>query len=454
MSWFDVNSLLVLEDHQRQQLKRAVQTNLGIFTGAPGTGKTYTLGAIIRNLLSSEGASSIAVCAPTGKAAVRATQSLLSHDCNITANTIHRTLGVVQTSDPYGRLGWSFIHNSSNPLPYKYIFIDEASWLGNSLGASLFSAIHHGTKVLLIGDHHQLPPVEKGAVLRDLIAAGIPHGDLTEIHRNSGQIVIACKKIREGQWYEPSQEAYFGDPVNNLRHIEQATDVGILSAIESIVSGITQHEDINPLWDVQFMTYQNSKGKLCRNALNLYLQERLNQHGTYVAGQFRTGDKIICLSNGFYEGRMLSADQPSTGKVFVANGEMGELLPLTGTDCDKPGKHFAKFDDKLLYVTAKDLMDSFDLGYAITVHKSQGSSFPVAVMVVDPHPAARMMGSRQMIYTGLSRAEKYCVTIGTKEHINREIAKNAIHYRRTRLAELVHGRIENDDQLKQRLQAV
>jgi hypothetical protein len=185
-----------LTAHQIEQYERATaRGNLAILGGSPGTGKTFTAAQIIKAIGNQIGFTSIGVGAPTGKAAVRLTEAMAAYRLPLRASTWHSLLKVEQADDGGG---WSFAHNAGNPLPFTFLVGDESSMLDTDLAASIFSARARGTKFLCIGDVNQLPPVGHGAPLRDMIAAGLPYGELREIKRNEGGIVQACADIRDG----------------------------------------------------------------------------------------------------------------------------------------------------------------------------------------------------------------------------------------------------------------
>src|SRR5262245_18598677 len=210
--WPDPATLTDLSPHQQEQLARATAGPLGLFTGSPGTGKTYSIASLIRVLVDQYGQESIAMAAPTGKAATRGTAAIPRHGIDLTASTIHRLLKVSNANGD----GFRFKHDEDNPLAYRFVVVDEASMLDTDLAASLFSACIPGTHVLLVGDPYQLPPVGHGVPLRDLLRAGLPQGELTEIQRNAGMIVHACASIKAGRRFEVCTK-YEPDQGRNLR---------------------------------------------------------------------------------------------------------------------------------------------------------------------------------------------------------------------------------------------
>lgn len=455
--WPDPTTIDGISEHQRSKLGGALAGPVSLLLGGPGTGKTFTAAAVLKAVARDHGLASLAVAAPTGKAAVRITAAMqaaglrLAHD----ATTIHRLLGVNRNG--HDGKGWGFTYTERNPLPYRFVAIDEVSMLDTDLASSLLSACAPGTHVLLIGDPGQLPPVGHGAPLRDMIAAGIPCGELTEIRRNQGDIVSACKAIREGRpWCGSS--AIDLPAGRNLLHIPTRNASDTWMRLSRFLR--TCPPSIDRVWDVQIMVAVNEKSELSRVELNKQLQGLLNPGGQTAGGhKFRVGDKVICLSNsmlsvagevveaGFntYAGTPKPIDHGNhPGKPtpaseaaqtdFVANGEIGRVLAV------EPKRVYVRFGAPARVVkVAGEMLGVFDLAYCITTHKSQGSQWPVAVYIVDDYAGARMVASRELVYTALSRAEKLAVTIGKKAVIDLDCRKEALSRRKTFLAELLKG---------------
>lgn len=431
MIWPDP-STIDSSSHQQEVWGRASRRPLAILTGGPGTGKTTTAAAILKRCAETVGLENIAVCSPFGKAAVRITASMQNAGLRTEATTIHRLLGV--TRNGHDKNGWGFRYTHANPLPQRVIAIEESSTLGVDLGASLFSAIQPGTHVLMLGDDGQLPPVEHGAPLRDLLAAGVPHGQLTEIWRNGGDIVLACQDIRDGLTWRPSPTINL-DAGQNLKHIECSRPAITMRHLDRMLGNAPP--GIDPVWDVQILCAVNDKSPLSRKALNAHLREFLNQGGKSIPNHaFRVGDKVMCLSNSMlpsYEGddRDYQSSEDAI-EEFVANGEIGRVIHI------EPKVSVVKFDAPARTVRVVGAWhDSFDLAYAITTHKSQGSQWPVVMYVSDDYAGARRTASKQLIYTAMSRAEKMCVTIGRKATIDLDCKRDALKGRKTFLKELV-----------------
>lgn len=446
-------------DHQMEKAAEAFVSPIAVITGGPGTGKTYLSARVIGRIGETVGHGKVAVAAPTGKAAVRISEAMQRYGINLRARTIHSLLGV--DSHSHGD-GWSFRHDENNPLDFAYIIIDEASMIDTDLAAALFRACGKGTHVLLVGDTGQLPPVGHGAPLRDLIAAGVPTGELTEIRRNSGAIVEACHQIRRGAKFSTCPVLQPGEG-ENLKLLPAVSAPAAIEQIVKTIRAVGARGLANPIWDCQVIVAVNARSELSRKAINQRLQNELNPGGERVAGNpFRVADKIVCLKNGFYP---IVNDAPAgfnenaeEGKVFVANGEQAEVKHVEhrltivqmnaparlikiprgagGSDEDESGSQGSGGDGDNSDESA-DTGCQWDLAYAISCHKSQGSEWPVVLVVLDEYPGARMVCSREWLYTALSRAKTACFLVGKLSTGHAMIGRQAIRNRKTFLVERI-----------------
>lgn len=443
--WPNPADIAGISDHQRDALARTFAGRVGILTGGPGTGKTRTAAALLRVLIEQCGSASVAVAAPTGMAAVRITEAMAENGVQVTATTIHRLLGVMRNG--HDGKGWGFAYHAENPLPYRFVMIDELSMCDTDLAASLFGACQVGTHVFLIGDPGQLPPVGHGAPLRDLIAAGVPHGELTETWRNAGDIVLACQAIRAGRAWQPSEYLDL-EGGHNFKHLETKLATHALRHLESLLATVPSGYD--PVWDVQVLCAIKENSDVCKEALNQRLQAMLNPTAANCEGsgngksksRFRLRDKVICLSNTWLP---LVDDTGAIVRIggeevtdFVANGEVGGVVQL-----DTKAKRLdVSFPSPRRTVAVRGaFVEQFDLAYALTVHKSQGSQWPVVIFMADEARGARFVGCRELIYTALSRAQKLAVTIGRKATIDQDCRRVALVGRKTFLRELVRERL-------------
>lgn len=471
--WPDIFSDSELSEHQIDKLFDATKGRIGILAGSPGTGKTYTAAALVKAIIAEHGSESVAICAPTGKAAVRVTEAMAGYGIEKRASTIHSLLGVSRRKSADGNNGdgWAFTHGAGNPLPHRFIIVDESSMIDTGLMASLLSARAVGSHVLFVGDPNQLPPVGHGAPLRDLIAANVPYGELREIRRNSGSIVRACVQIRDGKSFAvDSRIDLAAEPPRNLKVVDAAgPDQQVAKILLAIQCAKADGRD--PVWDCQVIVPVNAKSQLSRKELNKVLQRELNKTGVKAGSNpFLIGDKIVCLKNSFMpadEGRcspeaLAMAD--GDGKLFVANGELAEVVEVAekltvarlssperfvkiprgnqknggdeeGDDGGNGGSGEAAAENK------SDTGCQWDLGYALSCHKSQGSEWPVVIVMIDDYPGARMVCSREWLYTAISRAKTLCLLVGRKTTADGYCRKQALYRRKTFLKELIFERV-------------
>lgn len=450
-------------EHQREQILAATRGAVGCFVGGPGTGKTHSLASLLKQALTQVGQEDVSVAAPTGKASVRARESLQARNLAIDAGTMHRLLEIGRNG--HDGDGWAFLRGRENPLDQRLYILDETSMVDASLLADFLDAVPDGGNVLMIGDPFQLAPVGHGAPLRDLLAAGVPQGELTEVRRNSGAIVEACAAIKAGRPVEFCAEFDLdaADP-RNLMLLdcppEQSLDV-----LAGVLSGMSRFD---PAWECQVITATNDKSDISRVKLNERFGKTLNPDGHRVAkNPFAVGDKIICLRNtrlkavepigkfgqpdmaldaGNYQplrGIQRAADQV---EQYVANGEIGRVVAVS----DKATvARFGGANVPLVTIANKvkraaqeesgdaeaGALSDFDLAWAITVHRSQGSEWPCVIVMIDE--AGSQIADRNFWYTAISRARTACVVIGPKSVFDRQVKRVSLNRRRTFLPELL-----------------
>jgi len=385
---------------QQAAIDMALTHPVSILTGGPGTGKTTCLKALIDTLEAQH--KKYALASPTGRAAKR-----LSEATGRQARTIHRLL-------EYSPLE-GFKHNENNTLDLDFLVVDEASMLDLLLTNHLLKAVRTGSHVLFVGDVDQLPSVGAGDVLRNLISSGIaPVARLNTIFRQAAdsRIITNAHLINQGKFPEFSQGSgdFFFFPA------EDAT-IAADWIIEIVTERIPQKFGFDATHDIQVLApiYRGPAGVI---ALNDRLQERLNPSSSGKSERrlfgttFRLGDKVMQTQNNY--------------EKDVYNGDIGfiesmDMIEQTLT-VDFEGR-FATFE--------WSEADQLALAYVVSVHKAQGSEFPVVVMpVVTQH---YMMLQRNLLYTSITRARKLCVLTGSRRAIGMAVRNNKVTQRFTAL---------------------
>ena len=399
-----------LATDQQEAFRLCMANSVFILTGAPGTGKTYTLRRIIEQFV--QWNHLVDLAAPTGKAAKRMTEVI-----GLQASTIHRLLGP-EARTFRGELYFGFTHGIGNPLKTDLLVVDEFSMVDISLAASLLRAVAIGTRVLIVGDHYQLPSVGPGAVLRDLLAAGVPSYELTEIKRNTGDIVQACHAIKDGRPVVPSPRL---EPESglNFRHIEESDPFEIQKIIRDLVTKRLTMRGYDPVWDVQVLSPMNERTALSCLDFNVLLQNALNIHPPVPGTPFRVGDKVIQRKNESIDGE------------FIVNGDLGEVEHIDARCI------WVEFKYPERHVEIKRREHHLQLAYCVTVHKMQGSEAPVIIIPV--HTCFGGFFNREIIYTAISRAQDICITIGEWHALEAAVGRVGNVRRITRLAELIKG---------------
>ena len=403
---------------------------------------------------------------------------MAAYDLPLKARTIHSLLKVSKSGgkdgDGDGSGEWGFEYNASNPLPYRFVIVDESSMIDTPLMGSLLAAISKGSAVLFIGDTNQLPPVGHGAPLRDLIKAGIPSGELTDIKRNAGTIVRACGVIRDiGDSVVrsiPTDAVEAVDleaqPPRNLPLIPASTAEDVTAKILETIRAIREGGKFDPVWDTQIVVAVNDKSCLSRKSLNKILQTELNPSGLRVEGSpFRVNDKVIQLKNQFYRVVDPKSDYrplDSGEEAFIANGEFGRVVVV---EEKRTVVRFPSGDSPRFVVIPRGKQEgdggsgdgasagegsvatgcNLDLGYAATCHKMQGSQSPIVIVALDDYPGASGrygVAKREWLYTAISRAEKLCYLIGKQSTALKMMRERALPGRKTFLREKIEaGRV-------------
>lgn len=423
-----------LAEQQAAALKNTFGAKVSVITGGPGTGKTTILRAVV-DIVSAKRAR-LCLASPTGRAAQR-----LAEASGATASTIHRLL-------KYDALTRSFTHNEDNPLPCDFLILDETSMLDTRLAASLFQAIPSGAHLLLVGDADQLPSVGAGNVLGDLMAA--PPAKVTRLDtiyrqgKESG-IVTTAHAILKGETHPGMTFRSLRDldPSKDFTFIEAEQPEQCLQAIKYLAKEyIPKSHNIDPTRDLQVMSPMH-RGSGGITILNTELQEALNPKPKaesrlrsdpdyapaaqthfrektrkplpveieYGSSTFRIGDKVIQTRNNYDKN--------------VYNGDTGIIKAIAA---DSSGITI-EFDERVEYT--KGELSEIQHAYAISIHKSQGSEYPVAIIpLLKQH---FLLLQRNLVYTGITRARRKVYIVGSLDAYAMAIKNNKQQVRRTHL---------------------
>lgn len=407
-----------LNPSQRQAALMVIQHMLSLIAGAAGSGKSYTIAAIYRAFVQLVGDEAVALAAPTGKAAKR-----LETLCGVEAKTIHRLL-------EYNTVTWG--RNRENPLAERVVIVDEISMADVHLMWHLLEAIDFTTtRLILVGDPNQLPPVGPGNVLRDLLARRmLPITVLDQVVRQAGTLKENCTAILRGDVRDTADGEngvlrpwYLIDDCRG----EQA----VLDALEQIVRDVVPRLGLDPVRDIQVLTPTN-KGPLGTRALNILLQRLVQAQcfGVQVPPvpehrrpDFFIGDKVMQVRNNYH--------------LELMNGAIGVVRDIIQEEDEKTHRPVEvlvlDFDGRQVQIPRQaEEADDLMLAYASTVHKSQGSEFPVIIAVV--HRAQAFMLNRNLLYTAVTRAQRSAIVLGDAVGVRRAIDRRDVDARRTFLS--------------------
>ena len=391
-----------LAPEQREAVKMGLTSKLCVITGGPGTGKTSVQRALLDLYKKRFPAARIVCCAPTGKAARRMEQST-----GVPSATVHRVLGLIANED--GQYG------DPETLDADLVLVDEVSMLDVYLAEKLFRSIPATARLILVGDSDQLPSVGPGAVLKEIIASGrVPVVRLDQVFRqkNGSRIAANAKLIRHGNLsleYGPDFEFY------------DSTDMSVSAEIiESLYLQETARCGID---NVVLLSPYRQKTETGANALNQRLQGKVNPPADgkmdAVHGQrrFRTGDKVMQIKNC----------------EDINNGDVGYITSITGTQTESVIR--IDFGDGRLVDYENADLDMLDLGYACTVHKSQGSEYKS--VIINLQCAHSVMLVRPLIYTAITRAKEKVLIVGERRALCTAIRRIDTEQRGTKLAQRI-----------------
>jgi len=393
-----------LAEDQRYAIQAAAGAGVFILTGAPGTGKTFT----IKRILSTFRNMRQALAAPTGKAAKR-----MMEQTGATASTIHRLLEPVMQNGKF-----HFNRGPDNPVDAELIVIDETSMVDVPLMASLLSAVAVGTRLILVGDTYQLPAVGPGNVLKDMIGSGqIPFVELDIIKRqDAGLIINNCHAIKAGRMIEIDNESrdFFWIDAEDPEQIRR-------DILDLVRRRLPERYGADPLKDIQIISPMREKTDLSCKAINQVFQDEFNSKNERVKNcRFKLGDKVIQLKND-YDKEIINGDIGYVQEIET----VGRELTL-----------FVHFENPDREVSLNAFQNDLDLAYAITCHKFQGSESKIIIIPIHKCFSPLLM-QRNWLYTAISRAREVCVCIGQDAEIPKIIGRNKQVKRHTGLARLL-----------------
>lgn len=395
---------ITFDESQIKAIVNSVNHGVSVITGGPGTGKTTTINALIRIFESAR--MEIMLAAPTGRAAKRITEAT-----GYTAQTIHRMLELSGGDPEDEDRSYSFARNSSNPLETDVIIIDEMSMVDSTIFYNLLKAVMPGTRLVLVGDSNQLPSVGPGNVLKDIINSGaFSVTTLMNIFRQGkdSDIIINAHRINAGEKLEikNTSKDFFYIPRNN-----QADIIEELKLL--ITNNLPKFFGLEPI-NIQVLTPMR-KYELGVENLNQRLQDILNPRRNNLPERergdvvFRQGDKVMQIKNNYkMEWKIMDRSSRFVIEegIGVFNGDVGFVKKVD----DYEERLIVEFDDGRLVDYPYSQLDELEHAFAITIHKSQGSEYPVVIIPLLSGPPKLL--NRNLLYTAVTRAKRGVVIVG------------------------------------------
>ncbi len=410
------SSEITYDEIQWQAVKTALSSKVMVLTGGPGTGKTTTTLGIISAY--KQAGSRIILAAPTGRAAKR-----MSEATGMEAKTIHRLL---EYKPPEG-----YQKNEEHPLEGDVLILDECSMIDIMLMYNLLKAMPEQMSLIVVGDIDQLPSVGAGNVLRDIIDSGsVPVVRLTRIFRQAqgSRIIMNAHRINKGENIDmrggKDADFFFASKESNQEVVD--------TVVQYCKTNLPKYYHVDPLQDIQVLTPMQ-RGECGAVNLNQVLQEAMNPTGIFLrrgGTQYRLNDKVMQIRND-YDKEVFNGDIGTITKVDMEERELTAL-----------------FDEREVVYDVTEL-DELTLAYAVTIHKSQGSEYPIVVM---PFTMSHfVMLQRNLLYTGVTRAKKILVLVGEKKAVYYAIKNETTTGRNTWLKRRLHSDSKEAQEVKTQL---
>ena len=424
---------MFLSEKQKQAIREINDNNVTIITGGPGTGKTTIIKTILE--IYKRKKYKTILCAPTGRAAKRMTETTGEE-----ASTLHRLLEI-------GKVDEESLFKKDNeykgaPIDADIIIVDEVSMVDMFVMSYLLDCIYLGTKLILVGDCDQLPSVGPGSVLKDLISSEkIVTVHLDKIFRQAAKskIIVNAHRVNNGKTFiEKDSPELEEDSKEDFFFIKENNQEKILEQVLSLCNGrLRKFGDYDFFENIQVLT-PTKKGMLGTKELNKALQNELNPYRenepekSSMGAVFRIGDRVMQIKNNYdmyWERRIDDSIEVGNG---IFNGEIGTITNIN----EKEKNIRIKFDDDKVCWYEFNELEQIEHSYCITIHKAQGSEFDVVIMIIPQ--TAPMLLTRNLLYTGLTRAKKLLIVIGNAQILDYMLKNTDSKKRNTGLEYKLH----------------